>query len=95
MPGWCWVCAADHAFIGSDLERSGYMNRLQVDQNYNVVTAACLLIRKSVYEQVGGLDKIYRLLQRCRFVPESPRSRVSDGLDTACDGDARRQRQSE
>lgn len=48
---------ADHPFIGSENDRAGYMNRLLVDQNYNVVTAACLLIRKSIYEQVGGLDE--------------------------------------
>jgi GT2 family glycosyltransferase len=34
------------------------MHRLQVDQNYNVVTAACLLIRKSLWEEVGGLDEV-------------------------------------
>ena len=48
---------ADHPFIDSSSEKSGYMNRLHCDQNYNVVTAACLLVRKSVYEQVGGLDE--------------------------------------
>jgi hypothetical protein len=28
-----------------------------VDQNYTAVTAACLMIRKSVYDEVGGLDE--------------------------------------
>ncbi|MGK9175458.1 glycosyltransferase [Yokenella regensburgei] len=49
---------ADHPFIDSEHDRPGYMQRLQVDQNYNVVTAACLLIRKSLYEEVGGLDEV-------------------------------------
>lgn len=49
---------ADHPFIDSEPDRPGYMHRLQADQNYNVVTAACLLIRKSLYEEVGGLDEV-------------------------------------
>src|SRR5690606_4255863 len=32
---------------------------LQVDQNYSAVTAACLMVRKSIYEQVGGLDESF------------------------------------
>ncbi len=49
---------AEHPLIDSEHERAGYMHRLQVDQDYNVVTAACLLIRKSLYEEVGGLDEV-------------------------------------
>jgi GT2 family glycosyltransferase/SAM-dependent methyltransferase len=48
---------ADHPFIGQPMESDGYMHRLRVDQNYTAVTAACLMIRKSVYEEVGGLDE--------------------------------------
>lgn len=48
---------ADHPFIDSTPDKTGYMHRLQTDQNYSVVTAACMLIRKAVYEQVGGLDE--------------------------------------
>lgn len=48
---------AGHPFIGEPIDAAGYMQRLQVDQNYTAVTAACLMIRKSVYEEVGGLDE--------------------------------------
>ncbi|MFP3339350.1 glycosyl transferase family 2, partial [Micrococcus sp. SIMBA_131] len=48
---------AEHPFIGEPAEAKGYMRRLMVDQNYAAVTAACLMIRKSVYELVGGLDE--------------------------------------
>lgn len=48
---------ADHPGFGAKFDHSGYMHRLLLDQNYSVVTAACLMIRKSVYEQVGGMDE--------------------------------------
>ncbi|WP_444921209.1 glycosyltransferase [Microbulbifer sp. CnH-101-G] len=35
----------------------GYMNRLKCTQNFSAVTAACMLVRKSIYEKVGGLDE--------------------------------------
>ncbi|MFC4161599.1 glycosyltransferase [Chitinimonas lacunae] len=48
---------AEHPFLGASLREPGYMGRLQVDQEYSAVTAACLMIRKSIYEEVGGLDE--------------------------------------
>lgn len=48
---------AGHPFIGLPATASGYMQRLTVDQNYSVVTAACLMIRRSIYEDVAGMDE--------------------------------------
>ncbi|MDX1352836.1 MAG: glycosyltransferase family 2 protein [Thiomicrorhabdus sp.] len=48
---------ADHAFKYSKRTDAGYMRRLVTGQNYSAVTAACLLVRKSVYLEVGGLDE--------------------------------------
>jgi GT2 family glycosyltransferase len=48
---------AEHPFISEAIDAPGYMQRLQVDQNYSAVTAACLMIRKSIYQEVGGLDE--------------------------------------
>ena len=35
----------------------GYLKRLAATQNFSAVTAACLLVRKKVFEQVGGLNE--------------------------------------
>ncbi|RML69139.1 Glycosyl transferase, group 2 protein, partial [Pseudomonas syringae pv. maculicola] len=34
-----------------------YAQRLETDQNYSAVSGSCLMIRKSVYDQVQGLDE--------------------------------------
>lgn len=38
---------------------SGYMFRLATVQDFSAVTAACLLVRRAVYESLGGLDEGY------------------------------------
>ncbi|WP_449434271.1 glycosyltransferase family 2 protein [Pseudomonas putida] len=48
---------AEHPWLGRDPQAPSYMGRSQVDQNFSAVTAACLMVRKSVYEQVEGLDE--------------------------------------
>lgn len=45
-----------HRYLGG--AEPGYYFRAIATQNYSVVTAACLAVRKSVYEEIGGLDAI-------------------------------------
>ena len=47
----------DHAFRLLPRKAAGYAARASVEQEYAAVTAACMLIRKSVYAAVGGLDE--------------------------------------
>jgi O-antigen biosynthesis protein len=35
----------------------GYMSRAVLIQNFSAVTAACLLVRKSIFQEVGGVDE--------------------------------------
>ncbi|WP_294561624.1 glycosyltransferase family 2 protein [uncultured Traorella sp.] len=48
---------ASHAYIGSSRDDVGAYGRLRVPYNYSGVTAACLVIRKSVFNEVGQLEK--------------------------------------
>jgi O-antigen biosynthesis protein len=48
---------AHHIMSGTPREESDKTARLFLPQNYSVVTGACMLIRKSIFEAVGGLDE--------------------------------------
>jgi glycosyltransferase involved in cell wall biosynthesis/2-polyprenyl-3-methyl-5-hydroxy-6-metoxy-1,4-benzoquinol methylase len=48
---------AGHIHRGLPRESPGYFGRAQMVHEVSVVTAACLAIKKSIYEQVSGLDE--------------------------------------
>ena len=48
---------AGHVFHNLTRSEGGYFARAWLTQNYSAVTAACLVVRKSVYEQVNGLEE--------------------------------------
>ena len=47
---------AGHTHYGQSRENLGYMGRLCYTQNATAVTGACLMVKKSLFEKVGGLD---------------------------------------
>jgi GT2 family glycosyltransferase len=48
---------AGHAFLGLPKDNPGYFHRAVLHQSYSAVTAACLVIRKSIFDELGGLDE--------------------------------------
>lgn len=48
---------AAHAHRGMPKGHYGYFNRACLTHTMSAVTGACLLVRKSLYEEVGGLDE--------------------------------------
>ena len=52
---------AGHVHYRQKRENLGYMGRLCYAQDMTAVTGACLLVKKSLYEQVGGLDESFEI----------------------------------
>ncbi len=43
--------------VGMERSCPGYLNRALMQLNYSAVTAACLMVKRSIYEEVGGLEE--------------------------------------
>lgn len=49
---------ADHPFRGAKRHDPGYFGQASIIRNCSAVTAACLIVRKSIFDEVGGLDEV-------------------------------------
>lgn len=52
---------AGHSHYGQHRENLGYMGRLCYAQNVSAVTGACLLVKKKLFEEAGGLDESFAI----------------------------------
>ena len=48
---------AGHCFVGYERDYEGYQAYTIVSREYSAVTAACMMVKKSAYEAVGGFSK--------------------------------------
>jgi len=49
---------AGHAFPHIPRGHPGYFNRAMLQQNCSAVTGACMVLRKAVFEELGGFDEV-------------------------------------
>ena len=52
---------AGHPFYGQRRENLGYMGRLCYAQDLSAVTGACLMVKRSLYDEVGGLSEDFAI----------------------------------
>lgn len=52
---------AGHTHYKQPRQNLGYMGRLCYAQDVTAVTGACLLVKKSLYDEVGGLDESFEI----------------------------------
>ncbi|HWB54722.1 MAG TPA: glycosyltransferase family 2 protein, partial [Tepidisphaeraceae bacterium] len=52
-------CMPGHPFYGSLRYSSGYHGSAQTHCNYLAVTAACMMTRRAVFQQIGGFDESF------------------------------------
>ncbi len=72
--------AAGHVLVGEDRDGPGYFNYVNLISNYSAVTAACVMVKKSVYEEVEGFDEKFTVeyndIDFCLRVKETGRNNI-------------------
>lgn len=48
---------AGHAFINLPRARSGYLHKASLQMDLSAVTAACMMMKRSVFEEIGGFEE--------------------------------------
>lgn len=56
--GMPWIMGiADHSHKSYNSRSPGHAGALKIIRNYSAVTAACVMLRRAVFDEVGGLDE--------------------------------------
>ncbi|MCD7868742.1 MAG: glycosyltransferase family 2 protein [Clostridiales bacterium] len=48
---------AGHMFVNMPAERTGYLHKASILQDMSAVTAACMMMKRSVFEKTGGFEE--------------------------------------
>ncbi|MCI5509722.1 MAG: glycosyltransferase [Eubacterium sp.] len=48
---------AGHAFLNMPRSRTGYLHKASIQMDLSAVTAACMMMKRSVFEQIGGFEE--------------------------------------
>ena len=48
---------AGNVFVGLPRKFTGYFHKASIQQDLSAVTAACMMVKRSVYEEMGGLEE--------------------------------------
>ena len=72
--------AVGHVLVGESRNSPKYYNVINTVNNYSVVTAACIMVKKSIYEEVGGFDELFSVeyndVDFCLKVRDSGRNNI-------------------
>ena len=76
----------DNMFVGLAGDRSGYMHKASLQLDYSAVTAACLMVKREIYEQAGGFEGSLQLRLMMWISVEGAQTREISCLRAACAG---------
>jgi GT2 family glycosyltransferase len=51
----------DHVFVGDDRFGPGYLNYINNTTNYSALTAACVMVKTSVFNEVNGFEELFTI----------------------------------